>query len=167
MSARGKKGKTSKIDWVPGTFEGIKIGISDVKLIVKLWGNPIWEGDAEEKVFSKDEDEETLLEYKNVANIEGQISVTIGKKTGVVKAIAVYPDSKPSFEDIVLKYGENFLLRDSDEGICNTEKIQENKKLEPNSMKQPIFLVYPTKGMYVSIDGNKVNHYGYLAKCPN
>lgn len=154
--------------WLPATFEGIKLGISNVETVRELWGSPIWEGDTEEKVFSKDNEEEKLLEYKNIANVTGQVSVTIGKKTNLVKAIAIYPDSPPTLQEVVSEYGEDYIRRNADQGICSNERNPENKNLTPDKVKYPIFLVYPSKGIYISInDSGKVNHFGYLVKCPS
>lgn len=151
--------------WKPTGYRGLKIGKSTEKDVKKLLGNPIWEGAPEEKVYRNESEDEILLDYGGISGLDGAV-VTIGKETRIVKAIVIYPNNKQTKENIISEYGLDFFEIESHQSICINEgyKFGEHNK----EIKYPTVLVYPNKGMYVSITNDrKVSQIGFLLKCPD
>jgi len=159
---------SDKRQWIPPTYLGLKFGKSTVKDVKRIFGKPEWEGPPEgapeDNSFSEDSEDEILLQYANVGEAKDYLDITVGKKSKVVKAIAVYSNSRPTKQEIISEYGLDFFEIESWEPMCIEKERQPGESHK--KMKYPIALVYPNKGMYVSIQSdNRVNHIGYLVKC--
>lgn len=154
-----------KREWIPPTYLGLTLGKSTENDVKKLFGKPKWEGSREEKIFESDSENEILLDYVDVKEVDGDIAITIGEKTRIVKAIAVYSNENLTKQEIISKYGSDFYEIESSESMCIKDDHppgESNRK-----MQYPIVLVYPNKGMYVFInEDNKLIYRGFLVKCP-
>ncbi len=92
----------------------------------------------------------------------GSLDITIGKESKILKAIVIYPEETFTKKAIISKFGSEFIEIESWQSMCSGANSSEKPK------KYPIMIVYPSKGVYVMIGrGNKVNHIGYLVKCPD
>lgn len=161
-----KNTSTSQITvkWVPGIYRGLKLGKSTYLDVKKLFGEPRWEGENEENTFNRDPESEILLQYSNQGIEKEAAEVVMGEKTKIVKAVSILPYPEMTKQEAISKFGSDYFEIASGESFC----IKNNSKRGPSEKKLnfPILLVYPEKGMYVSItDDNKVMHIGYLYKC--
>jgi hypothetical protein len=154
--------------WQVPTYRGFKLGKSTKADVERAFGKPVWSG---HPIYEEPEGEvkdELLYEYENVGGFDGRTSVYLDARRGVVKAISLYPNyQKPlSFNDAIAQYGNEYTERGSKLGPCPTAKELRGYKPQ-HGREYPIFLVYPQRGMYVSIDrDNKVQEIGYLLRCP-
>jgi hypothetical protein len=151
--------------WLPPTYLGLTLGISTRTEVKNRFGEANWEGTPEEKAFLDENEGETEIEYKNISSIEGVVVITLGKKSQIVKAITIYPNNPKSREEIVAEYGSDFFEVASYESMCIKPNRQIGANFKPLS-DYPIALVYPNKGMYISIpEQNLISHIGYSFKC--
>lgn len=163
MMAATTPSPLNKRQWIPPTYLGLRLGKSIEQDVKRIFGEPVWQGAREEKIFENDAEDEILLDYLGIEGFDN-IAVTIGRKTRIVKAIAVYPNEKLTKEDIISKHGTSFFEIESWESMC----IKNDRPLGKNGkkMQYPIILVYPHKGMYVFVsDENKMTYFGFLYKC--
>jgi len=153
-------------EWHTPTYNGLILGQSTKSDVERIFGKPIWSGLPEEELIDDDEDE-LLYEYKNVGNVIGQLTVVLGARSKLVKAVDIYPQQSITIRQIVEQYGDKYIERESELGPCPTEMELRNFKPSPKR-EYPIFRVYPQLGMYIAISSdNTVSHIGYLARCPN
>lgn len=154
-------------EWIPPEYTGLKLGKATEEDVRNAFGKPIWEGPPEEKAFGNDPEEEIWLGYENVAGVEGRTVMTIGEKTKILKAVALYPERARTREEVISEYGSDFFEIESSESMCINENYKK-KEIKNEKHKYPIVLVFPNKGMYVSINNdNKADHTGFLVKCPD
>jgi hypothetical protein len=154
----------SQIRWIPGTYKGLKIGESSYKDVKKTFGKPRWEGDNEDKTFESDTEFETLLQYPKVGEENMALEAIIGKETKTLKAITLLPNFEMTKEEAISKYGSDYFEIASGDSLC----IEENFKRGHSEKKMsfPILLVYPEKGMTISIgEDNKIILISLLYKC--
>jgi hypothetical protein len=155
--------------WHVPTYEGMTLGKSTRADIERAFGKPIWSGPP---IYEEPEGEvkdEILYEYENVGGFYGRTSVYLDVRSGVIKAITLYPNyQRPiTLEEAIKLYGGGYIERESGLGPCPTSKELRNYK-QKQEREYPVSLIYPHKGMYVSVDrDNKVNHICYLARCPH
>ena len=139
--------------WISPEVLGLKLGKSTVRDIKRRFGKPIWEGSNQEKVFTDEAEDEILVQYRNVAGIDAQfgrvnIDFIIGKKTKLVKWVTLYTEVQLKKEDILSRFGNDYFEIDSG-STC----IKESQKSGPSEkkMQSPFALVYPSKGIFISI----------------
>jgi hypothetical protein len=153
-----------KVKWIPANYRGLKLGQSTYQDVKKIFGEPNWEGQNEENTFDEDSETEILLQYNNQGAGKEAADIVIGEKTRIVKAISVVPYPEMTRQEAIEKFGIDYFEISSGESIClngNQKRGASERKLN-----YPVLLVYPEKGMYVSINSqNKVMHTGYLYKC--
>jgi hypothetical protein len=155
--------------WISPEVFGLKLGDSTLTDVKKQFGKPIFEGPNQEKVYTEDAEDEILVQYRNVKEADVQLGsmlldFIVGKKTKVVKAVAIYTGTLLRREDILSKYGNDYFEIESWESFC----IDKNRMPGPSVKKlnYPVVLVYPNKGMYVLLhEQNYVIHIGYAMKC--
>lgn len=167
------KSNNDKIKWIPGSYAGIEIGKSNREDVVKKFGKPIWEGEEElegeeedvQKEIEKHGGKRTLLEFKDVGGLDGQISVYIGEQDKIVQEIVHYPKQAFSKEQLLEKYGNVYIELYGSETICSAlESKQKTSKAGTN--ETPELLVFPGTGMYASPDkqGN-IDRIGFSLVC--
>lgn len=159
-------------DWAPATVNGIVLGKSTYDDIIRLWGKPYHEAE-----FAGDpvEPEEgvvvpellTELYYRNI-EIDGEkvnAGVLIGNETRFVKVIA-YNIEEFIKDEAIQKFGSDYYLITTQESTC-IERSQERKQNKQLSwIDYPIKLVYPQKGMFISIrNDNTLIMVNYTDKC--
>lgn len=155
--------------WIAPTYLGLKLGESTGDDVRRLFGKPIDEYTArnEDKVFDKDVESEIVLDYKNPNGSNGNVVVTVGKKTRLVKAISIYPNDKITMEEAISKFGQGFFQIESWESICLGK--EQKPGILDKSMAIPFVLVYPNLGLLVDIrkhsDDFTVGRIDYLMKC--
>ena len=152
--------------WHTPTYLGLTVGKSTKADIERKFGEPVWSGPPEEKLVEADEEEELLYEYLNVGDIVGRTTFVLGARSGVIKAIEIYPQQDVTLQEVIRKYGSSYIERPSNLGPCPTDReVSEFKALKER--EYPYFLVYPERGMYISIqkDGT-VLEIGYIIRCP-
>jgi hypothetical protein len=86
--------QTNPFRWNKPEILCLKLGESKESDVTKLFGEPVWEGAPEEKIFD-DGESEIEIEYHNVAAVSGNVAITIGGESRLVKAVAVYPSYSP------------------------------------------------------------------------
>lgn len=155
---------SDKTQWVAPTVFGLKLGSSRDRDIRKLLGKPWSEGPNDEKTYGNDPEEEILLQYNNVGEFKDAVDFVVGKKSRILKALAVYPLQRRTKQEIISEFGSKFFEIESWESMCiSGERQRTEDKKKP---LYPILLVYPSKGMYVMLDEDqRVNHTGYGMKC--
>ncbi len=154
----------NKVKWIPATYRNLKLGKSTYKDVKKLFGKPIWEGRNQDNTFESDPEFEILLQYSYQGTGKESADIVIGKKTKIIKAISYLPYPEMTRQEAISKFGSDYFEIESWESFC----IKDNRKRGSSQKKlnYPIALVYPEKGMYVSIrKDNTVMHIGYLYKC--
>jgi hypothetical protein len=179
MASKNKPVNESQVNSIPSTQDirtwispevlGLKLGRSTLADVKKKFGKPIWEGSNQEKVFTDESDDEILVQYRNVAGIDAQfgrvnIDFIIGKKTKVVKWVTLYTEAQLNKKDILSRFGNDYFEIESWGSTC----IEKSRK--PGSsgkkMNSPFALVYPNKGMYISIrDDNYVDSVQFAMRC--
>lgn len=150
--------------WHIPTYQGLTLGKSMKIDVERRFGKPIWSGAPEEKLTDDPSEDELLYEYENVGGVKGRTTVVLGERTGVVKAIDIYPQQL-SMKKVIEQYGKEYIERESSLGPCPSE--DEIRNFRPlREREYPIFLVYPQLGMYISVqkDGT-VLEIGYLVSC--
>lgn len=168
-----RKSNENAIKWIPTGYAGIEIGKSTGEDVIKKFGTPIWEG--EEELEGEEEDvqkeiknnggKRTLMEFKDVGGLDGQISVYIGENDKIVQEIVHYPKQSFSKDWLLEKYGKDFIELYGSETTCSAlETKQKTDKAEAN--KIPELLVFPRSGMYASLDkkGN-IDRIGFSLTC--
>ena len=150
--------------WIAPSYLGLKLGESKEADVKKLFGEPIWQGLNAEKVFVDDAEPEKLIQYNHIKGSGNNIDIVVGEKTGLVKAIAVYPDLRQTTEEITAAYGAEYYVTESWESMCvGPEK---NIGKWPENPKYPISIIYPQLGMYILLgDDHRVIHIGFMMKC--
>jgi hypothetical protein len=154
--------------WHVPIYQGLKLGKSTKADVERAFGKPVWSG---HPIYNEPEGEvkdELLYEYQNVGGFDGRTSVYLDARSSAVKAISLYPDYRRpiSLEQAVEKYGGGYIERGSKLGPCPTPK-EVRVYGGDKEREYPIFLVYPQKGLYVSIDRDKrVQEIGLLVRCP-
>jgi hypothetical protein len=144
------------------------LGKSTKADVERTFGKPIWSGHPIYEESVGQVKDEILYEYENVGGFYGQTSVHLDVRSGVIKAITLYPNNQEpiTLEEAIKLYGGGYIERDSRLGPCPTSKELRNYK-QQQKREYPVSLVYPHKGMYVSVDrDNKVGHISYLVRCP-
>ena len=153
--------------WQAPIYKGLAVGKSKRADVERVFGKPIWVGSPEDEYDNPIKDL-ILYEYENVGGFRGRTSVIMKARTGVITEIFLYPhyENPLTLEQAIQIYGNEYIERESDLGPCPTAR--EIKKFQhPKERKYPIFLVYPHKGLYISIvrDGT-VQEIGFIARCP-
>ena len=155
--------------WRVPTYHGLELGKATRADVERAFGRPVWSG---HPIYEEPEGEvgdEFLYEYENVGGFDGRTSVYLNARSGVVRAISLYPNHRRplSFNDAVARYGKEYIERGSDLGPCPTAEELRGYK-PPGRREYPIFLVYPESGMYVSVGpNNQVQEVSYLLRCPH
>jgi hypothetical protein len=172
MSVQDSKNTTGSTPQLPQrkwhlpTYLGLVIGKSTKEDVKRRFGKPIWEGPPEEKLIETDSEGELLYEYVNVGDIKGQTTIVLGARTGIVKAIEIYPQQVITLQEVFKRYGNNYIERPSNLGPCPTNEVVRNFK-PLKEREYPFFLVYPEEGMYISIQRDStVLEIGYVMRCP-
>lgn len=153
--------------WHAPTYHGLVLGESKKADVARTFGKPVWSGHPEDEL---DNPVESLLsyEYENVGGFEGRTAVIMNRRTGVVESISLsvsYQKPLP-LDKALAQYGRDYIERESALGPCPTAKELRNFK-RPAEREYPIFLVYPHKGMYISVErDNNVREIVYLLRCP-
>ena len=161
------------IKWIPGSYAGIEIGKSNRETVIEKFGKPIWEGEEElegeeadvQNEIEKHGGKRTLMEYKDVGGLEGQISVYIGEKDKIVQEIVHYPKQPFLKEWLVEKYGKVYVELFGSETVCSA--LESNQKVTKAGRKEiPELLVFPGAGMYASPNkqGN-IDKIGFSLTC--
>ena len=153
--------------WHVPTYQKLKLGKSTKVDVERAFGKPVWSG---HPIYEEPEGEvkdELLYEYENVGGFNGRTLVYLDARSGVVKAISLYPnDQRPiSLEQVIEKYGREYIKRGSKLGPCPTPK---EVRLYGGAKEHeyPVFLVYPQKGLYVSVNrDNRIQEIGFLVRC--
>jgi hypothetical protein len=157
--------ETDKTKWIAPIYLGLKLGESTKTEVKSLFGEPTYEGVPEENAFLNEREGEIEMEYRDLPSVDGVIVITLGKKSLVLKAVTFYPNNPKSREEIVAEFGSDFFEVASHESMC----IKPNSQIGSNFKhlnEYPIALVYPNKGMYISIqEQNLIAHIGYSFKC--
>ena len=143
----------------------MEIGVASRANVEQVFGKPSWEGPAEKEPVDEDGPDAILLEYKEVGGFTGGTTLVLDAQTGKVKAISLYPQKPLPLEKLIRQYGERYIERESALGPCPT--VEELRAFRPPEEREyPIFLVYPQRGMYLSVEKNKVvSQISYLDKC--
>jgi hypothetical protein len=150
--------------WTPTPYQGLKPGKATYNDVKKILGNPRWEGGNEDPLFENDSEFELLLQYANVGAEEQAVEVVIGRKTKIVKAISFYPNPEMTKQEAILKYGTDYFETASGESICVRENLK--KGVSEKHLDYPILLVYPEKGMTVTVgEDGMVSQVSLLYKC--
>ena len=153
--------------WRAPTYHGLVLGKSKKVDVARTFGKPVWSGHPEDEL---DNPVESLLsyEYESVGGFEGRTVVVMNGRTGVVESISLsVPYQMPlPLSKALEKYGRDYIERESALGPCPTDKEIRNFK-RPAEREYPIFLVYPHKGMYISVErDNNVREIVYMLRCP-
>ena len=155
--------------WRVPTYQGLKLGKSTKADVERAFGKPVWSGHPIYEEPEGEVEDELLYEYENVGGFNGRTSVYLDARSGVVKAISLYPNyQRPiSLEQTIEKYGRGYIERRSKLGPCPTPK-EERLYGGAKEREYPAFLVYPQKGLYVSVNrDNRVQEIGFLVRCPH
>ncbi len=161
------KVSASKLKWHVPTYQGLVLGKSRRASLVRKFGKPVWMGHPEDEY---DNPVKSLIKYnfENVGGFKGETWVVMNRRTGVIIDVALYPseDNRISRQQIVERYGSDFIERDDRLGPCPAAKELRTYK-QPEKIEPLMFLVYPRKGMYVTIDyDHTAREIVYLMKCP-
>lgn len=152
--------------WIAPTIFGLKIGTSAESDVKKLFGNPDADYTNRDRVFENDKEDETVLEYNKLSEASGKVSIIVGKRTKIVKAVSVYPNDM-SADKFISEYGDSFFQMDSGKSICINE-TQKPGKIDEN-IDFPYVLVYPNLGISADVrkhlDEIIVGRIDYLVKC--
>lgn len=165
VTSRQNSSSTSRLpQWISPTVFGLRLGSARERDIRKLLGKPWWEGPNVEKAYPNDPEDEILLQYNNVGEEKDDVDFAVGKKSRIIKSVAVYPTRRQTKQEVLAEFGSEFVEIESSESMCVSEKrLQSEGK---NSPQYPIVLVYPSRGMYVMLnEDQRVNHVGYGMKC--
>jgi hypothetical protein len=153
--------------WRAPTYEGLTLGKSKRPDVERVFGRPAWSGHPED---TYDNPVPSLIsyEYENVGAFDGRTVIIMDRRTEVVAEIYLYPDHrKPpiTLKDILARYGDLYTERDSALGPCPT--AQERSRYRPPPRREfPFFMLYPGRGMYISIDSElKVQEIVFLRGC--
>jgi hypothetical protein len=152
--------------WSAPTYQGLTLGKSKRANVERAFGKPAWSGHPEDGL---DNPMENFLsyEYDNVGGFDGRTVVIMGRHSGVVQVIYVYPSpQRPlSRSDAVQRYGGDYVERESSDGPC--PMASELRHQRPAAREYPIFLAYPEKGVYFSVQSDgTVLEIGYMLRCP-
>ncbi|MEA2559836.1 MAG: hypothetical protein QOH06_1340 [Acidobacteriota bacterium] len=153
--------------WKPGTYEDLVIGRSRSADVLRVLGKPMWTGHPEDEY---DNPVESLLsyEYKNPAGFDGRITAVMKASSGKLIEVYVNPTDSIPLSTILERYGTDYVERDSELGPCPT--AEELRTYEPSrepGYPYPRFLVYPQKGMYVSLSSPSWAQYiVFTLRCP-
>jgi S1-C subfamily serine protease len=154
---------TRSFSWNKPDILGLKLGESKESDVRRLFGEPVWEGAPEEKIFNKEEGE-IEIEYHNVAAVSGNVAITIGSESRLVKAFAVYPSYSLDAADVIFENGPNFVVVAPGKSICRS--IEHSPVTNNRSLTYPNHFVYPEKGVsFVSSRDGKIVNYTYLVHC--
>jgi hypothetical protein len=163
--------REARNQWKPGSYLGIKLGETTKFEVIRQFGNPIWEGNPEERTFVGDTETEVLLEYEKIKDFDGRISILVGKKTNIVKAIDIYPKIPIKRSEILAKLGNDFVQVTTSDIWCNNDNfvVSLSKTFESfESSEFPILMIFANQGVYFSVEINgDVDHIGFLSKCSN
>jgi hypothetical protein len=153
--------------WRVPTYEGLTLGKSKRLDVERVFGRPEWSGHPEDAM---DNPIPSLIsyEYENVGAFDGRTVIIMDRRSEIVAEIYLYPDyRKPpiTLKDVLARYGELYTERDGALGPCPT--AQEISRYKPPPQRKfPFLMLYPGRGMYVSIDSDlKVQAIVFLRKC--
>jgi hypothetical protein len=154
---------TQLAPWIPSAYRTIVPGRSTYRDIKRVFGKPRWEGQNEDKTFENDAEFELLLQYAYQGPGKEAADVIIGEKTKLVKAITYIPNPQLTKQEAIATFGTNYFEIASSDPLC----IRADAMRGPGSESRfPRLLVYPEKGMYVSIrEDNSVIQVGFSYKC--
>lgn len=149
--------------WKAPVFMKIRVGESTAEEVKRIFGKPYWMGPPEEKTFEDESEGEIEMEYHDVPEVNSNIVFTIGRKSGIVKAIVMYPNFVQTEANIISEFGNEYVEISADESLCTVSRSNEAKPLSADSKR---VFIYPQFGMYVLIsEEDKVIHVGYLYRC--
>lgn len=150
--------------WHSPAFHGLTTGKSTKADVRRVFGQPLWEGAAENEELDGGE-AQLLYEYIDVGGMRGRTSIYFNARTGVIESISLYPQQL-FLKHILAKYGSDYFERASKLGPCPTaEEIHDFRP--PKEREYPYFIVYPQRGMFVSIqEDGAVLEIGYRSHCP-
>jgi hypothetical protein len=160
----------NKINWTPSTINGIAIGKSKYKDLIKLWGKPDFENEfngdpVEPEPGERLPESDIELAYKNktVNGLTANIGIIIGEKTRLVKVISLYFEEMTK-EKVTKKYGDDYYLVPATGSTCINK---DQKKLpQVGSLDYPVSIVYPKIGMFIVVREDKtVVSVNYTSKC--
>lgn len=150
--------------WKAASFEGLALGTSTYDDVKRSFGEPSWEGDTEDKVFDADSEYELMLTYGQNTHQKGPITFILGKETRVLKALHYIPMPEMSVDEALEEFGNEFFIVEP--GVTKCGLKEEARGMLTGKPARPFSLVYPEKGMYVSITHHDtVLHVGFLYRC--
>jgi hypothetical protein len=150
--------------WVSPNYRGLLLGKSTYADMKRLFGEPRWEGGNEETYFENDSEFEMLLQYSNQGIGKEAADIVIGRKSKIVKSISILPFPKLTRQEAINQYGSDYVEISAGESFCIDKSVRRGDSESP--LSYPVLLVYPEKGMIISIrDDNSVMQIGYLYKC--
>ena len=153
--------------WRAPTYQGLTLGKSKRADVERAFGRPVWSGHPEDGL---DNPMENFLsyEYDDVGGFEGRTVVIMGRRSGVVEVIYLYPPYQhPLSRSVAVeRYGGDYIERESAAGPCHTGKELRRLK-RPAEREYPVFIAYPHKGMYFSVQRDEsVLEIGFMLRCP-
>ena len=153
--------------WQVPTYKGLTLGKSTRADVARLFGKPQWSGHPEDEY---DNPVASLLsyEYENVGGFRGRIAIIMKRRSGVVVEVLLHPADEQALtvKQVIDEYGNGYVERGPDLGICPTEKESRYNK-SPKEKQYPYFLVYPRRGMFITINSDqRVQEIAYILRCP-
>ena len=140
--------KVGNEEWTRAAFHGIRVGKSTSADVIRTFGKPKWKGGVQELVVSSDKHGEVQYEYSAVPDVDGDMKIYFGKRSGVVSAILVYPKQMTRAE-IITKFGADFEESNEKLGPCPTAR--EKEVVSGYHVEYGVLLVYRKLGLYVDI----------------
>lgn len=154
----------AQVQWKPSEYFGIIPGQSTYKDVKKILGKPRSEGPDPESEMENDAGQDT--EFNTLLQYSNGVEVIIGSDTKIVKTIGT-SYSEMNKQDAIVKFGTEYFEVEGSHSACVTEE-QKRGSSEKKEMDYPILLVYPEKGMTISIaKDNSVIGIWFLYKCEN
>jgi hypothetical protein len=136
-------------EWAQPTFHGLVVGKSTAADVVREFGKPKWKGGVQDLVVPSDKQGEIQYQYSAVPDVNGDVYVVLGKRSGVVTAILFYP-KKMTHDDVIAKFGSDYEESNVKLGPCPTSR--ERKIVAGYHQEYSTLLVYRKLGLAVDIN---------------
>ncbi len=155
--------------WTAPSVLGLNVGSSVEADAKQLFGDASDKSKNRraDKVFGRDSEEELVLDFKNVKQANGHLSLILGVDSRIIKAVSIYPDNKMTVEDAITRFGRDFYQAGySSLCISNDATLGRIDQAIP----YPYALVFPNLGLVVDVrfedNQTRVGRLDYLMKCP-
>lgn len=161
--------------WQAAEFRTIKVGTDKREKVLKMFGKPVWTGDAPDETGLYETGTEIWDQYQNIDEMYGLVTFMSTIKDGKVFFIEAQVPSLP-VEVVLQRFGDNYQRKEYVKKLCKEDDPESVVEVEGHGPYKSVYYIYPEQGIAI-VTQNDVTVYAVQyrsnpvvpddARCPN